>query len=289
MKVIYRHQEGDGTEARVCVERWLAILCWKKSQPDPLVSTHGRDSQLPGLAVVYTSLTVHNMSFKSGRKAWRMPVQEPCLKALFLWGQAKNNTGSDLQLKLHPFSSSPLTRPKTLLFCYSMKTSSLAPPSISALLLWQVADANRPQGQGQRVPLPSTAGSTPASLQALTPAAGGQETIPFIVNPPAKTKLHVPGSKESFFVTQLPPFPWLRLTWKDWRAGLNSYMASPPSWGSSGVLTRCWEQFQLHLLESFELCNINFTLMCGNNDLQNPILPRSNVLAERQFSYTLTH
>jgi len=39
------------------------------------------------------------------------------------------------------------------------------------------------------------------------------------------------------------------------------------------ALTRCWEPFQLHLFESFELCNINFIWMCGNNDLQNPIFP----------------
>lgn len=52
----------------------------------------------------------------------------------------------------------------------------------------------------------------PAFLQTLTPAASGLETVPFILNPPGKTKLDVPGSKESFFVPQLPHFAWLGLT-----------------------------------------------------------------------------
>lgn len=180
-----------------------------------MVSTHGRNSQLPGLAVVYTSLTVLSTSFKSWKKAWRTPVRAPCLKALFLWGQARNDTVSDLQLKLHSFRASPpLTRPKMLLFCYSVKTSSLAFPHISALLLWQAGDASRQQVQGWRVrlPLPAGADPTPAFLQTPTPAASSLEPIPFILNPPRKTKSDVPGSKESFFVPQLPHFAWLGLT-----------------------------------------------------------------------------
>lgn len=164
MRAIHRYQQGGSTEARVCVERWLAIL-WRKVILTPSVSSHGRNSQLPGLAVVYTSLTVLSTSFKSWKKAWRTPVRAPCLKALFLRGQARNDTISDLQLKLHSFRASPpSTRPKTLLFCYSVKTSSLAFPNISALLLWQAGDASGQQVQGWRVRLPLPQEQTPRRL-----------------------------------------------------------------------------------------------------------------------------
>lgn len=143
----------------------LLSFVGRKVSLTPSVPTHSRNSQPPGLAVVYTSLRVPSTSSKSGKKAWRMPVPVPCLKALFLWGQARNDTMLDLQLKLLCFRASPpLTWPKTLLFCYSIKTSGLAFPYISALLPWQAGDASRRQVQGWGFVFPSPQDQTALRL-----------------------------------------------------------------------------------------------------------------------------
>lgn len=90
----------------------LSILCWKKNQPASFSIKHGRNCQLPGLVAAYTSHSSQYL-FQVRQKAWRTPVQAPCLKVIFL--------------QLHSSHASPsLTQPKILLSCYTIKTSSLA-------------------------------------------------------------------------------------------------------------------------------------------------------------------
>lgn len=175
MKATYGYEKGDSTEARVCTERWLAILCQKKNQPDSSGTKHGRNSQLPGLMAAYRSRSTQDL-FQVKDKSLENTCACACLKAIFL--------------QLHSsHASPPLTQPKMLLSCYAIKTSSLAFGTLqdcSSARQEMPADSKCKDGGSVS---PAHKGRPHTGFpENPSHSSNGLETILFILNPWGKTK-----------------------------------------------------------------------------------------------------
>lgn len=159
MKAIYGYEKGDSTEARVCTERWLAILCQKKNQPDSFGIRHGRNSQLPGLVAADTSNSTQHL-FQVREKS----LESTCASAL----PQSHLPATTLLSCLSTFKSAQdaafLLHNKDLKPCI-LYTSGLAP--LAGRRCQQTASA-RLEGLS---PLPTRADHTLAFLQTHTPAA----------------------------------------------------------------------------------------------------------------------
>lgn len=174
MKAIYGYEKGYSIEARVCTERWLAILCQKKNQPDSFGIKHGRNPQLPGLMAAYRSHSTQDF-FQVTEKSLENTFAHACLKA----------SSCNYTLLMPP----SLTQPKMLLSCYTIKTSSLALGTLqdcSSGRQEMPADSKCKAG-GSVSPSPKGRPHTgfPANPN---PSSNGLETILFILNPRGKTK-----------------------------------------------------------------------------------------------------
>lgn len=179
MKGIYGYETGDSTEARVCTERWLAVLCRKKNQPDTFSINHGRNSILPGLVAAYTSQSTQHL----------FPVREKSLE---------NTCASALPQAHLPathssHASPPLTRPRCCFSATQWRPQALhfihfrtAP--LAGKRCQQTAMA-RLEGLS---PPPTRADHTPAFLQTRTQQQWpGDHPVHF--KPPRKDKIGCVG------------------------------------------------------------------------------------------------
>lgn len=144
MKAIHRYQEGHGPEAGVWLERRLAVLCQKKHQPDFFGISPGQKltiSWFPsGLHTLYSTQHILQVRDKNLENACAKASPQSLLQSTS--GKERHHFGFTLKLRLF-HGSPPLIWPKTLLFCCSKKTQSLAFPYISTMLSWQAGDASR--------------------------------------------------------------------------------------------------------------------------------------------------
>lgn len=148
MKAVYG--KGDSTEARVCIERWLAVLRQKKNQPDSFSIKHGRNSQVRGLVAAYTSHSAQHL-FQVRERS----LENTCASALPQSHLPLESAATTLLSCLSTF-----TLAQDAAFLLYNKDLKLCILYTSVLLLWQAGDASRQQVQGWRVCLPLPQGQT---------------------------------------------------------------------------------------------------------------------------------